>query len=74
MKIGVIGLVEREWLDTINSLPPGLVYTSASAVAKKQVPMLREKGADMVIAVSHMREPMMFVSPICMGVDDVCSL
>ncbi|KAF8253844.1 Metallo-dependent phosphatase [Wilcoxina mikolae CBS 423.85] len=57
IKIGVIGLVEREWLDTINSLPPGLVYTSASAVAKKLVPKLRGEGADMVIAVSHMREP-----------------
>jgi 5'-nucleotidase len=57
IKIGVIGLVEREWLDTINSLPPGLVYTSASDVAKKLVPKLREEGAEMVIAVTHMREP-----------------
>jgi len=57
IKVGVIGLVEREWLDTINSLPPGLVYTSAAEAAKKWVPGLREKGAEIVIAVTHMREP-----------------
>jgi 5'-nucleotidase len=57
VKIGVIGLVEREWLDTINSLPPGLVYTSATEAAKKWVPLLREQGAEIVVAVSHMREP-----------------
>lgn len=56
-KIGVIGLVEREWLDTINSLPPNLKYTSASETARKLVPALREAGADIVIAVSHQREP-----------------
>lgn len=56
-KVGVIGLVEREWLDTINSLPPNLKYTSASEAAKKFVPALREAGADIVIAVSHQREP-----------------
>lgn len=57
IKVGVIGLVEREWLDTINSLPPGLVYTSAAVAAKKWAPGLREQGAEIVIAVSHMREP-----------------
>lgn len=57
IKIGVIGLVEREWLDTINSLPPGLIYKSASATAKELVPGLREAGAEIVLAVSHQREP-----------------
>lgn len=57
IKIGVIGLVEREWLDTINSLPPNLVYKSASATARELVPGLREQGADMVVAVTHQREP-----------------
>lgn len=57
IKIGVIGLVEREWLDTINSLPPNLIYTSASATAKKLVPELREQGCEIIIAVSHQREP-----------------
>lgn len=57
IKIGVIGLVEREWLDTINSLPPDLVYKSASQVAKELIPGLRAKGAEIIIAVSHQREP-----------------
>jgi 5'-nucleotidase, C-terminal domain len=57
IKIGVVGLVEREWLDTINSLPPGLIYKSASATAKELVPVLREQGADIIVAVTHMREP-----------------
>ncbi|KAL2059750.1 hypothetical protein VTL71DRAFT_10134 [Oculimacula yallundae] len=57
IKIGVIGLVEREWLDTINSLPPDLVYKSVSAVAKELVPELRAQGAEMIIAVTHQREP-----------------
>ncbi|KAI9672305.1 MAG: hypothetical protein M1831_002121 [Alyxoria varia] len=56
-KIGVIGLVEREWLDTVNSLPPNLEYRSASATAKELVPKLREDGADIIIAVTHAREP-----------------
>ncbi|PVH74110.1 5'-nucleotidase [Cadophora sp. DSE1049] len=57
IKIGVIGLVEREWLDTINSLPPDLVYKSVSATAKELVPGLRAQGAEIVIAVTHQREP-----------------
>jgi 2',3'-cyclic-nucleotide 2'-phosphodiesterase (5'-nucleotidase family) len=57
IKIGVIGLVEREWLETINSLPPDLVYKSVSATAKELVPKLREQGAEMIIALTHQREP-----------------
>lgn len=57
IKIGVIGLVEREWLDTINSLPPDLVYKSASQVAKDLIPGLRAEGAEIIVAVSHQREP-----------------
>jgi 5'-nucleotidase len=57
IKIGFIGLAEREWLDTINSLPPNLIYKSASATAKELVPGLREQGVEIVIAVTHQREP-----------------
>ncbi|KAI1622919.1 5'-nucleotidase [Exophiala viscosa] len=57
IKIGLVGLVEREWLDTINSLPPNLVYKSVSATAKELVPGLRAQGADIIIAVTHQREP-----------------
>lgn len=57
IKIGVIGLVEREWLQTINQLPPDLIYKSASATAKELVPALRAQGAELVVAVTHQREP-----------------
>lgn len=57
LKIGVIGLGEREWLETINSLPPNLIYRSASDTARELAPVLRAEGADMVVALTHMREP-----------------
>ena len=44
-------------LGTINSLPPGLVYKSATETAKELAPQLREQGAELVIVVSHQREP-----------------
>ncbi|KAH7376870.1 flagellar associated protein [Plectosphaerella cucumerina] len=57
IKIGFIGLGEREWLETINSLPPNLIYKSATETAKELVPELRAQGAEIVICLSHMREP-----------------
>lgn len=57
IKIGLIGFGEREWLATINSLPPDLIYRSATETAKELVPKLRQEGADIVIALTHMREP-----------------
>ena len=57
IKIGLVGLVEKEWLDTINSLPPNLLFKSASATAQELVPVLRAQGAEMIIALTHQREP-----------------
>lgn len=57
IKIGLIGLGEREWLATINSLPPNLIYKSASATARELVPQLRAQGAEIIICLSHQREP-----------------
>ncbi|KAL2267945.1 hypothetical protein VTJ83DRAFT_5222 [Remersonia thermophila] len=57
LKIGLLGLGEREWLDTINLLPPNIIYRSASEVARELVPQLRAQGVDVVIALTHMREP-----------------
>lgn len=56
-KIGVMGLVEQEWLATLNSMPPNLVFKSASLTATELATQLRSKGADLVIAVTHQREP-----------------
>ncbi|PKS06028.1 hypothetical protein jhhlp_007862 [Lomentospora prolificans] len=57
IKIGLIGLGEREWLETINVLPPNLIYKSATQTAKELIPKLREQGAEIIIALTHMREP-----------------
>ncbi|KAL8990491.1 MAG: hypothetical protein Q9177_000862 [Variospora cf. flavescens] len=57
IKIGLIGLAEREWLDTINALPPNLIYKSASETAKALIPSLRAQGAKIIIALTHAREP-----------------
>lgn len=57
IKIGVIGLAEREWLDTINALPPDIIYKSASETAKELIPDLKAQGAEIIVAVSHQREP-----------------
>lgn len=57
IKIGVIGVVEREWLDTINTLPPNLKYLSASATVSELAPRLRADGAGMIVVVSHQRQP-----------------
>ncbi|KAH8879186.1 Metallo-dependent phosphatase [Thozetella sp. PMI_491] len=57
IKVGIIGLGEREWLETINSLPPNLIYRSATETAKELVPQLRADGAEIIVALTHMREP-----------------
>ncbi|KAJ5308580.1 hypothetical protein PENANT_c044G01168 [Penicillium antarcticum] len=57
IKVGVLGLGEREWLSTINALPPDLIYKSASETARILAKQLREQGADLVVAVTHQREP-----------------
>ena len=44
-------------LGTINSLPPNLIYKSASETAIKLVPALRARGAQLIIALTHAREP-----------------
>ncbi|KAG9195906.1 hypothetical protein G6011_01027 [Alternaria panax] len=57
VKIGLIGLVEQEWLATVNVLPPDLIFHSASATAAALVPALKDQGADVIIALTHQREP-----------------
>ena len=60
---GDIEVLLRSWsslaarLDTINSLPPNLIYKSASATARELIPPLRAQGCSMIIALTHAREP-----------------
>lgn len=57
-KIGLIGLVEKEWLDTLSTInPEEVTYSdyveSGQALAKE----LRGKGCQFIIALTHMRTP-----------------
>ena len=57
IKVGIIGLVEKEWTEKINnSLPADLEYYEMLDVAQEIAPQLREQGADMVIALTHARQ------------------
>ena len=57
VRVGLIGLVEQEWLATVNVLPPDLIFCSASETAKRLVPELKSQGAEVIIALTHQREP-----------------
>ncbi|KAI8088877.1 Metallo-dependent phosphatase-like protein [Halteromyces radiatus] len=59
--IGVIGLVEEEWIQTIPSFPSDLLYHDFIQVGKELCDMLRDPEGpykvDIVIALTHMRVP-----------------
>jgi 5'-nucleotidase len=57
VKVGLMGLVEREWLDTINTLPPNLEFLEPATLAKALAAELRKRGAEIVIALTHQRQP-----------------
>nr|POE53570.1 mannosylglucosyl-3-phosphoglycerate phosphatase [Quercus suber] len=57
IRIGVIGLVEQEWLDTINTLPPDLRFVEPAVVAKELAAKLRQEGAEVIVALTHQRQP-----------------
>jgi hypothetical protein len=50
-------LINGRRLETINALPPNLIYKSASATVEELVPGLREQGCEIIIALTHAREP-----------------
>ncbi len=52
-----MGLAEREWAEKGNSLPRNLEYYEMIDAAEKVGPELRKQGADIVIAMTHAREP-----------------
>jgi 5'-nucleotidase len=55
IRIGVIGLAEKEWLEAVNSLPTDLVHTDPAITARELIPGLRAQGAEMIIALCHQR-------------------
>ncbi|CAI2365170.1 unnamed protein product [Moneuplotes crassus] len=58
IKIGIIGLAESEWLDSIVSMEEDdYVYEDFIKSANKWCPKLREQGCELIIALTHMRMP-----------------
>ncbi len=57
IKIGYMGLIEEEWLETVPVLPPNIVYQDFVEIGLQYSNFLRyEKGCDMIICLTHMRE------------------
>lgn len=61
IRIGCIGLVERDWIATVPSFPPNFRYRSMVQVAKMLSKELRDPSGkhrcDIVIALTHCRLP-----------------
>jgi len=58
VKIGIIGLAEEEWLDSIICLEEDdFEYEDFIKTAKKWCKRLREEGCEIIIALTHMRMP-----------------
>jgi hypothetical protein len=59
VRIGLMGLIEEEWLSTLAQIEPAQVaYTDYVAVARELEPWLRrEARCELVIALTHSREP-----------------
>jgi len=58
VKVGVMGIIEPEWLQTLAALDPAtLVCLPFVDEARKIARELRAQGAEVVVALSHMREP-----------------
>lgn len=56
--IGLIGLVEQEWLDTLPTIDPQEVtYIDFVKAGNQLAEELRNEGCEIVIALTHMRTP-----------------
>lgn len=56
IKIGLIGLIEEEWMDTLGVIDVSeLVYTDFVQAGNELAAKLRRKGCEIVIALTHMR-------------------
>ena len=57
-KVGLVGLVEQEWLVTLATIEPEQVeFEDFCACARRLSRVLRERGAEIVVALTHMRVP-----------------
>ncbi|XP_045472660.1 mannosylglucosyl-3-phosphoglycerate phosphatase isoform X3 [Harmonia axyridis] len=57
-RIGLIGLVEKEWLETLATINPDeTTFFDFCEAGQKLGNQLREEGCDYIIALTHMRTP-----------------
>lgn len=57
-RIGLIGLVEKEWLDTLATVnPEEVTFLDYSEAGQKLAQQLKQEGCDYIIALTHMRTP-----------------
>lgn len=57
-KIGLIGLVEREWLDTLPTIDrKEVTFLDFVEAGNQLADELKREGCDMIIALTHMRTP-----------------
>eukprot|EP00795_Rhopilema_esculentum_P001141 gene1141-15487_t len=57
-KVGIIGLIEEEWLVTLASVDPrDVTYEDFVECGRRLADTLRKEGADLIIALTHMRVP-----------------
>ncbi|KAF0455054.1 Metallo-dependent phosphatase [Gigaspora margarita] len=61
LKLGIVGLVEKDWLDTIPNLPPNLKHKDYVSAGKELIAQLRDPNGpyavDLIIALTHCRLP-----------------
>lgn len=58
VRVGVIGLVEKEWLDTLWAIDPKEVtYIDYVKAGNRLADELLNEGCEMIIALTHMRTP-----------------
>ncbi|XP_030369481.1 uncharacterized protein LOC115620395 isoform X2 [Scaptodrosophila lebanonensis] len=71
ISIGLIGLVEREWLETLPTIDPNEVtYIDFVEAGNRLAAELRHEGCDLIIALTHMRTPNdKILATMCNGID-----
>lgn len=60
VKVGCIGIVEKEWIATVPSFPQGFVYRNMVKTAQKLSRTLRDptgEACELIIAITHSRLP-----------------
>lgn len=55
IKVGIMGLVESEWIDTLNIDVSQIMYKDFIEVGNRLAKELRDEGAEFIIALTHMR-------------------